>query len=138
MPGVTAIDTAAIVRAKEPIAKPRNRLLSWISGDYGDDTTSGVDAAALAPPDDEVRREMFRLELEAEVANLQAEADALMADASVEGGVLVTVPIGTAAATEGTDAAAARAADADSELAEPGEPTDDEPAEPTDDEARPV
>ena len=33
LPGVTAIDAAAIVRAS-PAPAPRNRLLSWISGDY--------------------------------------------------------------------------------------------------------
>jgi hypothetical protein len=85
LPGLTAIDAAAIVRAKQPVAKPRNRLISWISGEYPDDSGSPADAGALAPPDLDVRREMLRLELEAEVANLQAEADAMMAEAAVEG-----------------------------------------------------
>ena len=44
-----------------------------------------ADTGALAPPDADVRREILRLELEAEVANLQAEADALRAEAAVEG-----------------------------------------------------
>jgi hypothetical protein len=85
LPGLTAIDAAAIVRAKTPVARPRNRLLSWISGEYPDEQPSVTEAGALAPPDVEVRREMLRLELEAEVANLQAEADALMSEASLEG-----------------------------------------------------
>lgn len=85
LPGVMAIDAAAIVRAKTPVARPRNRLLSWISGDYPDDTPSATEAGALAPPDLDVRREMLRLELEAEVANLQAEADAMLAEAGFEG-----------------------------------------------------
>jgi hypothetical protein len=85
LPGLTAIDAAAIVRAKTPVARPRNRLLSWISGEYPDEVTSATEAGALAPPDAEVRREMLRLELEAEVANLQAEADSLLAEATVEG-----------------------------------------------------
>lgn len=85
LPGLTAIDAAAIVRAKTPVARPRNRLLSWISGEYPDETPSATEAGALAPPDPSVRREMLRLELEAEVANLQAEAGALMAEATVEG-----------------------------------------------------
>ena len=85
LPGLTAIDTAAIVRAKAPVARPRNRLLSWISGDYPDESATVAEAGALAPPDQEVRREMLRLELEAEVANLQAEADALRAEVTVEG-----------------------------------------------------
>jgi hypothetical protein len=85
LPGLTAIDAAAIVRAKTPVARSRNRLLSWISGDYQDDTPSATEAGALAPPALDVRREMLRLELEAEVANLQAEADALLAEAGFEG-----------------------------------------------------
>jgi hypothetical protein len=85
LPGLTAIDTAAIVRAKTPTVRPRNRILSWISGDYPDEPGSAADAGALAPPDLAVRREILRLELEAEVANLQAEADALLAEATVEG-----------------------------------------------------
>jgi len=84
LPGLTAIDAAAIVRAKTAVPRQRNRLLSWISGDYPDDVQSSSEAGALAPPDLEVRREMLRLELEAEVANLQAEADALMSEASLE------------------------------------------------------
>src|SRR6188508_1578557 len=85
LPGLTAIDAAAIVRAKTPVARPRSRLLSWISGEYPDEAPTAADAGALAPPDAEVRREMLRLALEAEVANLQAEADALIAEATVEG-----------------------------------------------------
>src|SRR5687767_3967844 len=55
LPGLTAIDAAAIVRAKTPVARPRNRILSWISGEYPDETPSPVEAGALAPPDAEVR-----------------------------------------------------------------------------------
>ncbi len=86
LPGLTAIDTAAILSAKTPSPRPRNRLMSWISGEYPDEG-GGVpaEAGALAPPDIAVRREILRLELEAEVANLQAEADALLAEAKVEG-----------------------------------------------------
>jgi hypothetical protein len=92
LPGLTAIDAAAIVRAKTPVARPRNRLLSWISGEYPDDTPSVAEAGALQPPDLDVRREMLRLELEAEVANLQAEADALMSEATAEGRAPAAVP----------------------------------------------
>ena len=91
VPGVTAIDPAAILRSK-PAAQPRGRLLSWISGEPSTaDLPTRTDAQAVAPPDLEVRREILRLELEAEVANLQAEADALYAEAAAE------------AATEGLD-----------------------------------
>ena len=98
LPGLTAIDAAAIVRAKTPVARPRSRLLSWISGEYPDEALSATEVGALAPPDADVRREMLRLALEAEVANLQAEADALMADATVEGHAPGAAPEETAAA----------------------------------------
>jgi hypothetical protein len=98
LPGLTAIDAAAIVRAKTPVARPRNRLLSWISGDYPDDTPTATEAGALAPPALDVRREMLRLELQAEVANLQAEADALLAEAGLEGGAPNVSPPATATA----------------------------------------
>jgi hypothetical protein len=98
LPGLTAIDAAAIVRAKTPVARPRSRLLSWISGDYPDEGSTVSEAGALAPPDAEVRREMLRLELEAEVANLQAEADALIAEATVEGRDPTATPEEAAAA----------------------------------------
>jgi hypothetical protein len=84
VPGVTAIDAASLVRSKTA-PQPRNRLLSWISGEYQTDVPSQSEAQAIAPPDNEVRREILRLELEAEVANLQAEADAIRAEAVAEG-----------------------------------------------------
>ena len=91
LPGVTEVD-AKILRGEKP-PPPRNRLLSWISGDYPDQASSPADAQAVAPPDPEVQREIRRLEYEAEVASLQAEADALLSEAVVEGRV-VAVPDG--------------------------------------------
>lgn len=84
VPGLTAVDSAILRGEKKPAT--RNRLLSWISGEYNpEDTPSPADAQALAPPDPAVQREIIRLELEAEVANLQAEADSLLSEAVVEG-----------------------------------------------------
>jgi hypothetical protein len=83
---------AKILRGEKP-PPPRNRLLSWISGDYPDQASSPADAQAVAPPDAQVQREIRRLEYEAEVASLQAEADALLSEAVVEGRV-VEVPEG--------------------------------------------
>jgi hypothetical protein len=89
VPGVTAVDAQA---TRGPATKPappaRSRIMSWISGDYPDDGTAPADSQALAPPDLEVQREMLRLELEAEVANLQAENDALLSEAAMEGRVI--------------------------------------------------
>ena len=36
-PGLTAIDAGALVRAKQTANRPRSRLLSWLSGDDGDE-----------------------------------------------------------------------------------------------------
>ncbi len=87
LPGLTAIDAEAILRnARAAKAKPRSRLLGWISGDYEDGGAATAAPGSLAPPPAAVRREMLRLELEAQVANAQAEVEAMAADAAVEEG----------------------------------------------------
>jgi len=100
VPGVTAIDAAALVRSKVT-PQPRNRLLSWLSGDDQADQPSKADIQAIAPPDDEVRREILRLELEAHVANLQAEADAIRAEAVAEGRTIDLPDVAAAGSGEG-------------------------------------
>src|SRR5919108_832553 len=89
LPGVTALDTEAIIKAaRSSSQRPRSRLLSWISGEYEDAPAQSTVAAAgpdsLAPPPPEVRREMLRIELAAEVANLEAEATSIVTDAEIE------------------------------------------------------
>jgi len=128
LPGVTAIDAEAIVRAGRPIkTSSRSRLMSWISGDYDDDADKPAPPGSLSPPPPEVRREILRLELEAQVANLQAEADSMAAEAAVESGV----PIDAEAAAEngeGTpDEAPADAAETPEAEAPTGE-TEETPA----------
>ena len=113
LPGLTAIDPAAIVRSRTPVARPRNRVLSWISGEYPDDGGAVTEAGALAPPDAAVRREILRLELEAQVANLQAESDALLSEAAAEG----RVPVRVAANVIADGPAEAAPADGDEEPA---------------------
>ncbi len=105
VPGVTAIDAAALVRSKAT-PQPRSRLLSWISGEYQLDVPSKAEAQAIAPPDEDVRREILRLELEAQVANLQAEADAIRAEAAAEGRTIDLPDIAPPAAGEPDDPAA--------------------------------
>jgi len=84
LPGVTAIDHEAIARnAREAVRQPRSRLLSWLSGEY--DEEAPAPSGAIAPPDAAVRREMLRLRMAAEIADRQAEADAMMADAALAG-----------------------------------------------------
>ncbi len=84
LPGLTAIDAQAIIRAKNP-PKQRSRLLSWLSGDSDEEVFRPGDAKAVAFPDIEVRREMLKLEIERDLAEMQAEADALLSEAAAEG-----------------------------------------------------
>ena len=75
VPGVTAIDTQAIVRSAQTTkTKSRSRLMSWLSGEY-EDSDKPAPPGSVSLPTPEVRREMLRLEIEAEVANLNAEVE---------------------------------------------------------------
>src|SRR5258705_693111 len=116
VPGVTAIDAEAIIRSRST-TKPRqrSRLMSWISGDY-EVEDAPAPPGSLSPPPLAVRREMLRLELEAQVANLQAEAGAMAAEDAVESGTSIAetdIGAALAAVTEAnrTEAAAADAPD---------------------------
>jgi hypothetical protein len=125
VPGLTTIDAAAIVRSKDPVKKGRRGLLGWISGEYPDEVPTKADAEAIAPPDLAVRREILRLELEAEVANLQAEADAMKADVAVEGHADGVAAEDTAAAEAVIDEIEAVEAEIDEAEAEIEEAFDD-------------
>jgi hypothetical protein len=124
VPGLTAIDAEAILRnARAAKAKPRGRLFSWISGDYDDSgSTAAASPGSLAPPTGDVRREMLRLEIEAQLTNAQAEVGALEADAAVEEGRSLE-PV---AAADVTDADAAPTA----VIAEPDVPAEADEAPP--------
>jgi hypothetical protein len=137
VPGLTAIDAEAILRnARAAKAKPRSRLLGWISGDYDDQATVTAAPGSLAPPPADVRREMLRLELEAQVANAQAEVESMAADAAVEEGRSLE-PV---AAAEPTATDTTETADADEPAGATSDVTDAEPAADADpaDEAPPA
>ena len=87
VPGLTAIDAEAVLRAKSP-QKSRGGLLGFLSGETGDtvDAPSEAEMASLAPPDTNVRIEMLRLELEAERQRLESEGAGLAVEAAEEGG----------------------------------------------------
>jgi len=82
LPGITAVDDKILRGETKP--QQRSRLLSWISGDYDEPEGGPVDPSAIAPPDPAVQREMRRLAIEAEVANLQAEVEARRIEAVVD------------------------------------------------------
>jgi hypothetical protein len=87
LPGVTTLDAEAILKARAELARPRSRLLSFITGEAPTETAGPASPDSLAPPSGDVRREMLRLQIEAEVADLEAETVALKADVLAEQGI---------------------------------------------------
>lgn len=85
--GVTTLDPEAILRARSEVSRPRSRLLSFITGEQLVELGGPGEAVSLAPPDDAVRMEMLRLEIEAERADLEAEAVSMKTDVVVEQGI---------------------------------------------------
>ena len=109
VPGVTAIDADAIVRAgRATKPRQRSRIMSWFSGDY-EVEDAPAPPGSLSPPPLDVRREMLRLELEAQVANLQAEAGAIAAEEAVESGTTIAETEVGAALAAVTEAARSEA-----------------------------
>jgi hypothetical protein len=109
--GVTSLDPMAIIQARAEVARPRNRIMSFITGEAPGEQDAAANPESLAPPDVAVRREMRRLEIEAERADLEAETVALKTDVVVEMGIPLS-------ALGGADSDLAQAAMADDEAAE--------------------
>jgi hypothetical protein len=122
--GVTTLDTEAILRARAEVARPRSRILSFITGEVPVDTPGDAEAASLAPPDDAVRLEMLRLQLEAERADLEAETVSLKTETVLEQGIDLAALADDADEPAPADAARAPAAAA-GEPAADGAPADD-------------
>lgn len=77
VPGVTAIDSEALARRHSELRAPSG-IVGMLSGE-GTGVPSEAELPALAPPDEAVRREMLRMELDAKLATLTAEAHAVAA-----------------------------------------------------------
>jgi len=89
--GVTTLDTEAILRARSSLSQPRgNRFLSFITGEIPVDTSTPAAAEVFAPPPEDVRREMVRLQMDAQRADLVAETVALKADELARLGIHVS------------------------------------------------
>jgi hypothetical protein len=129
VPGLTAIDAEAILRsARATKSKPRSRLMGWISGDTDDEGAAAASPGSLAPPPAEVRREMLRLSLEAQVANAQAEVESMAADEAIETGRSLAAPAETVA--DGADAGDDADADVSSDGSAAPAPADHDEAPP--------
>jgi hypothetical protein len=87
LPGLTALDPHAMTGARSGVARPRSRILSFLTGDMPPDSGGPLDPSSVAPPSDAVRREMLRLQIDAERADLEAEAIALKSDALAHRGI---------------------------------------------------
>jgi hypothetical protein len=86
LPGVTALDADAILRARSEAGRSRSGILSFLTG-TSDIPDSGGSPEAFAPPADDVRREMLRLEFAAAQADAVADAVALKSDVLAERGI---------------------------------------------------
>jgi len=82
IPGLTTVVAAPSARLGRP--QKRSRLLQWLSGESAEEAVAPAAPGSLAPPPDEVRREIRRLELEAHLRNTAAEASALAAQEALE------------------------------------------------------
>jgi hypothetical protein len=87
VPGVTAIDAAALLRGASAAPKQRGRLLSFLTGDAGEPDVSPAELASLAPPDEAVRREILRIQLDADHAQAVAEVVARKSEILAELGI---------------------------------------------------
>jgi hypothetical protein len=86
IPGVTAIDAehaAQAAQASVPRKVRRTFGSLFVGRDDPIPPPSQAELPALAPPDTEVRREMLRLQLDAELASLAARAAAIAAERGV-------------------------------------------------------
>jgi hypothetical protein len=125
--GVTTLDTEAILRARAEVARPRNRLLSFITGEAPPETGGPASPESLAPPPDAVRREMLRLEYEARRADLEAETVALKSDILARQGIHVSQLGGDAPDEPESDADADADAEADADATDATAVDVDEP-----------
>jgi hypothetical protein len=120
LPGLTAIDPLAVIEGAREPRRPRNRFVAWLTGsDIEDAAQQPASAEALAPPPPEVRREILRLQMEAELSQLSAEVEAIASDEALaaEDKGDATRAQAAVAAVLGADAATDRANDAAEEAA---------------------
>jgi hypothetical protein len=80
VPGVTAIDGQHASHSLAPRKARRTFGALFIGGDDAISPPSQAELPALAMPDADVRREMLRIRLDAELADLTARVEALAAE----------------------------------------------------------
>jgi len=130
--GVTTLDPEAIIRARAEVSRPRGGFFSFLTGEPPPETGGPASPESLAPPSNDVRREMLRLQIEAERADLVAETIALKSDVLAKHGIHVSQLAGDVSvdAQAGLVVAAATEAGEGPGAAENDETRADGPGEP--------
>ena len=72
VPGVTSVDLDAVLSSRKAPAR-QSGLMGWLSGSYPDQVAAPEPHREVSPPDEEVRREMIRMEIAAIEARVEAE-----------------------------------------------------------------
>lgn len=89
VPGVTSVDLDAVLGSRK--APPRQSgLMGWLSGSYQEPATPPEAKREVSPPDEEVRREMLRMEIAAIEARMEAERAELAAELAIDPGARAT------------------------------------------------
>lgn len=104
LPGLTHVDPDALRPGRQVTAKPRG-ILGFLSGEY-EAAEASAPEGALAPPPEEVRREMLRMELaaaEAELAASEAIARLEAEAAAEEAGTKTEADPGAGTASDAPD-----------------------------------
>jgi hypothetical protein len=101
LPGLTEVEAPSAVKARRiESTGRRSKLLSWISGEIDDQDLAPVSLRpsddAFAPPPRDVRREMLRLQLEAEGVTVAADGSLGYPHAPVDDAVPADAQDGTA------------------------------------------
>lgn len=97
IPGVTSVYPDLLAAASSPRRVKRTFGALFVGDDDEIPPPSEAEMPALARPDAEVRREMLRLELEARLHDLQAEARSLDAEEGIVSQVGEATPAGPVA-----------------------------------------
>jgi hypothetical protein len=131
MPGLTAVESDTATRIRRAEAPKRSKLLAWISGDIDEESLPPSEAAAeaFAPPSKDVRREIWRLTLEAEGLEVMPDGEIVLPGAPAADAPAQDAPAATAAPPTPMEAVASSVADAPTTSPAPVEAVD-APVEP--------
>ncbi len=85
VPGVTSVDPDAVLSSRKPPSR-QSGLMGWLSGSYPEPVATPEAQREVSPPDEDVRREMIRMEIAAIEARLEAERAELAAQLVLDPG----------------------------------------------------